>query len=467
MEDAAAAIRRALDGGAPYAPEPLLADAPPPDGTALVVRTSGSTGIPREVALSATALRASAAATHKRLGGPGRWFLALPATHVAGLQVISRSVVAGTRVGGGAAGSFTADGFAATAGAFLSDDGGSRAYVSLVPTQAHRLVEAADDGAPAGLDTLARFDAVLLGGAATPLPLLARLRDAGVRAVTTYGMSETCGGCVYDGVPLADVRVRLARDDAGRDAGRNDTARNTARDAGRDDGRDSAGRDAVGRDADDTGDTGAATGGPGDPQGSVPGVVEISGPVLATGYLGEAAATAAVFRTDPDGTRWFRTSDLGAVDADGRLTILGRADDVIVTGGVNVAPAAVEAALAELGEVCVVGVPDPEWGQVVTAVLARPSAERRVVGPTSSGRSPERPTAPTSDRPLDIRPTTTPTRVAPAPAELAERVRLLVADRLGRAAVPRRVFVTDAIPLRGPGKPDRRVLTEALTAAVG
>ncbi|MBO0608793.1 AMP-binding protein [Myceligenerans salitolerans] len=428
LEVAVAAVREALNGGAPYAPQPLLADAPPPEGTALVVRTSGSTGTPREVALSARALRASAAATHERLGGPGRWFLALPATHVAGLQVVSRSIVAGTAAGGGAAGPFTADGFAVDAGKFLADGGGSRAYVSLVPTQAHRLVEAADAGAPAGLDTLARFDAVLLGGAATPLPLRTRLRAAGVRAVATYGMSETCGGCVYDGVPLSGAHVRLARDVPGT-PGAPATASDRAR-------------------------------------GSAPGVIEISGPFLATGYLGDEDATAAAFRTDPDGSRWFRTSDLGTLDPGGRLTVLGRADDVVVTGGVNVAPAAVEAALAELGEVCVVGVPDPEWGQSVTAVVTRPPAGRRAVGPKSSGRSPGRPTARTSDRPLDIGPTASTIEVAPASAELTERVRLLVTRRLGRAAAPRRVFVTDAVPLRGPGKPDRSALAEALAAAM-
>ncbi|GAB4084486.1 o-succinylbenzoate--CoA ligase [Myceligenerans cantabricum] len=423
-----AAVRDALDGVAPFVPQPLLSAAPLPEGTALVVRTSGSTGTPREVALPATALRASAAATHERLGGPGRWFLALPATHVAGLQVISRTVVAGTAVGAGAAGPFTPDGFAAAASAFLSGGDGAAvgpetpggaegaagaaepdetgrqragvpAYVSLVPTQAHRLVRAADDGHPAGLTALARFDAVLLGGAATPPTLRARLRDAGVRAVVTYGMSETCGGCVYDGVPLPGVRVRVATD--GATALRSPAA----------------------------------------------GVVELSGPVLATGYLGDESATAAGFRTAPDGTRWFRTSDLGTLDASGRLTILGRADDVIVTGGVNVAPAAVEAALAELGEVCVVGVPDPEWGRAVVAVLALGRGRDR---PRAHARPSPHPGSPYLD---------------PAPQELTDRARALVTSTLGRAAAPRRVYLTDALPLRGPGKPDRAAIEAAVVSA--
>lgn len=373
-------VRAALAGGPAFAPRPRLHDGPLPDGTALVLLTSGSTGAPREVALSAAALRASADATHARLGGPGRWVLALPPTHVAGVQVVVRSVVAGTPLVAAPDGPFTAEGFARLVAA-LPDDG-LPAYTSLVPTQLHRLVEAAGAGSPAGLAALARFGAVLVGGAATPAPLLARARAAGVRAVTTYGMSETSGGCVYDGVPLPGVRVRLA---------------------------------------------GGASG---------PGIVELSGPTLALGYAGDPAATRAAFRTDPDGTRWFRTSDLGSLD-DGRLTVLGRADDVLVTGGVNVAPAAVEAVLAEvlpglLGravEACVVGVPDPEWGQAVVALVATGAA-----GPG----------------------------LTPLADDVVARVRAVVGERLGAAAAPRRLYETDALPTRGPGKTDRRAVAASV-----
>lgn len=402
------AVRDALDGGPAYAPQPRLSDAAVPPGTALVLRTSGSTGNPREVALSAAALRASAEATHERLGGPGRWLLVLPPTHVAGVQVVNRTVVAGTEVRLGDLTPFTPGAFAALAREFLDGHRGERAYVSIVPTQLHRLVAASDggvgdgdtDGDGDGLAELARFDAVLVGGAATPAPLLARARAAGVRAVTTYGMSETSGGCVYDGVPLAGVRVRLAR-------------------AGADDGT---------------------------------GVVELSGPVLAEGYVGDAAATAAAFRTDPDGTRWFRTSDLGSLD-DGRLTILGRADDVILTGGVNVAPAAVEAAIAEHlaglgtpGEACVVGVPDDEWGQAVVAVLALP------------GRA---------DADADADPALTDggPALAEGGADLLAGLRSAVAHTLGAPAAPRRVYLAAALPTRGPGKVDRRAVRDAVVLA--
>lgn len=358
------AVGAALDGdGPPVAPVPVLADADPGDA-ALVLRTSGSTGSAREVALSASALRASGEATHSRLGGPGHWLLTLPATHVAGVQVVARAHAGHGLTAAPAGEPFTADGFAALVRRAPHD---GRRYASLVPTQLHRLVVAAEsgaDGGARGLDALCSLDAVLLGGAATPAALLRRARVAGARVVTTYGMTETCGGCVYDGVPLPGVRVRLAR-------------------------------------------------------GS--GVVELSGPVLAEGYLGDDAATAAAFRTDPDGSRWFGTSDLGRIADDDppRLTVLGRADDVVVTGGVNVAPAAVEdvvAGVEGVGEVCVVGVPDPEWGQAVVAVV------------TLQGQ---------------------------ASSELSGAIRRRVADRLGRAAAPRRVLVVTDLPRRGPGKVDR------------
>ena len=324
------------------------------DDACVVVPTSGSTGEPRRVKISATALRASGEATAARLGGHGAWLLALPTTHVAGLQVVARSVLAGTEpVVLDLSAGFRGAGFAEAAERLPA----GRRLTSLVPTQVHRLLAEARAGSPAGLEALAGFDAVLLGGAATPPTVRAALRDAGVQVVTTYGMSETAGGCVYDGRPLDGVRVR-----------------------------------------------------------TVDGRVELSGPVLADGYVDDPVATAAAFVTGDAGSRWFRTSDLGEVAADGTLTVLGRADDVVITGGVNVAPAAVEAALAgldEVGEACVVGLPDPEWGQVVVAVVT----------------------------------------VAPGAAYVSEDTLLAQA----------RAVVTDALALRGPGKVDRRAV--ALLAA--
>ena len=319
---------------------------------AVLVATSGSTGVPKAVLLPAAALRASADATHARLGGPRRWLLPLPAHHVAGVQVLLRSRTGGTP----AAVMDLRDGFR-PAGFAAAAAEARAAYTSLVPTQLVRLLE--DD---AGLATLRSFAAVLLGGAAAPAALLDRAREAGVAVVTTYGMSETCGGCVYDGVPLDGVTVTLE-----------------------DDGR-----------------------------------IRLGGPVIAAGYRG--APSAGVFGAD--GT--FRTSDLGRWTADGRLEVLGRADDVIVTGGENVAPALVERALLAVPgvrEACVVGVPDLEWGaRVVAAVVA----ERGV-------------------RPADV---------------LAA-----VAPGLGRAA-PREVRVVDALPVRGIGKPDRDAVRALLSSVI-
>ena len=170
------------------------------EGTAVVVRTSGSTGASKGVELSAAALRHSARASLDRLGaGPGeRWLCCLPVTHVAGLQVLVRSLVSGTEP------------VLAERADAETVAGSGCAHVSLVPTQLHRLLGVLGSG-PA--KPLAGYSSVLLGGALAPASLLDAARAAGVPVVTTYGMSETCGGCVYDGVPLDGVRVEIRDDD--------------------------------------------------------------------------------------------------------------------------------------------------------------------------------------------------------------------------------------------------------------
>ena len=178
----------------------IAPDAGVADDTAVIIVTSGSTGEPKGVELSAAALRHSARASLARLGAAdgrdaGGWLCCLPVTHVAGLQVLVRSLLSSSE-------RTVAPTLTATA---LSESGCS--YVSVVPTQLVRLL-----GEPGGAAALAEFAAVLVGGAAAPAGLLDRARAAGVRAVTTYGMSETCGGCVYDGVPLDGVTVRAAGD---------------------------------------------------------------------------------------------------------------------------------------------------------------------------------------------------------------------------------------------------------------
>ncbi len=323
----------------------------------LLVRTSGSTGAPRTVALAAGALAASAAATERRLGGPAAWVLALPVEFVAGLQVLVRSVVAGTSpvLLADHAGDWTA---ALTAASRSAAAGGARLRcTAVVPTQLHRLVRAGRLGALAG------FDAVLVGGAATDESLRRAASDAGVRIVTTYGMAETCGGCVYDGEPLDGVTVRLAAD----------------------------------------------------------GRVHLAGPMLFDGYPDDPAATAAAL---VDGE--LRTQDVGRLDADGRLQVLGRVDDVVVSGGVNVSLPAVENALRgheAIADAAVVALPDREWGARVV-VVAR-AADR-----------------------------------APTLAELRDHV----GATLPRSWAPRALVLVDEVPRLSPSGKTDRLAVRALAA---
>lgn len=270
--------------------------ASPGEPEPLVIETSGSTGTPKRVVLSRRAMRASAAATQKRLGGAGQWLLNLPATYVAGVQVLFRSVLAGTTP------VLLEDHPDFVAAARAMD--GERRYVSLVPTQLTRMLR--DRREVAALRT---FDTVLVGGAAVESSLRRAAAAEGVRVVATYGMSETCGGCVYDGVPLEGAEVAVGRD----------------------------------------------------------GRIRIAGPMLFDGYDGQPGETAEVMEG-----RWFLTSDLGRLDADGRLQVLGRIDDVVVSGGVKVPGGAVARRLREHPRIAhaeVTAVADPEWGQRVVAVV--------------------------------------------------------------------------------------------------
>jgi len=182
------------------------------NGVGLIVETSGSSGKPKRVTLSREAILASANAAQIRLGGPGQWLLALPINFVAGANVLIRSLVADTQpVLMNTSVPFTAEAFARSA-SLMS---GARRYTSLVPTQLARLAAAIDDPfSPSGkndflLAQLRKFDAILVGGQAPQDEVVTALKDLGVNIVITYGMTETCGGCVYDGVALDGVRVDL------------------------------------------------------------------------------------------------------------------------------------------------------------------------------------------------------------------------------------------------------------------
>ena len=278
----------------------------------LVVTTSGSTARPKRVVLRRAAVLASADATHARLGGPGAWLLTLPHAYVAGVQVLVRSLHAGL-----APVIRAEDEPLAAAIARLE---GPRRYVSLVPTQLHRLLSSASAEAAEDLAALASLDAVLLGGGPVDADLRRSAAAHGIATVATYGMAETAGGCVYDGRPLDGVAMRT-----------DDEAR-----------------------------------------------IWLRGPMLFDGYEHDEAATRAAL---VDG--WFRTSDVGEVsrDADGEpvLRVLGRADDVVVSGGVNVPGAVVGDRLRTHPGVAaaeVIGVEDAEWGRrLVAYVVAAPGAD--------------------------------------------------------------------------------------------
>nr|WP_264037559.1 o-succinylbenzoate--CoA ligase [Mycolicibacterium hodleri] len=169
------------------------------DDVAVVVSTSGTTGVPKGAMLTAAALIASASATHDRIGGPGTWLLALPAHHVAGLQVMVRSLLAGT-IPVAVDPSFDVSELPYA----VESLGSGPRYTSLVAVQLAKAL-----GDPAATAALAELDAVLIGGGPMPATVGEAAAAAGIRVVRTYGMSETAGGCVYDGVPLDGVRLRL------------------------------------------------------------------------------------------------------------------------------------------------------------------------------------------------------------------------------------------------------------------
>ena len=342
-----AALRNALSGSGPavFVGEtslPLPAEVP--KRVALVVETSGSTARPKRVALSADALLASAAASASAIGGSGQWLLALPVHYIAGLNVLVRSIVSELEpvaVGG----SFDPLAFVA---AELSMSEDAPHFTALVPAQLTRILAEPQAAAAAG-----RFERILLGGQAAPASLLDAAREAGLRVTTTYGSSETSGGCVYDGTPIGNTSVRITA-----------------------------------------------------------GEVELSGAVLAEGYLDDDERTSAAF-VDDAGTRWYRTGDSGTF-VDGTLTVTGRLDDVLISGGIKVSLGELEAVVRALpghSEAVVVRVPSERWGEVPVVVTTRP---------------------------LEL-----------------EVVRATARAALGAAAAPARVLVVDAIPVLDSGKPDR------------
>ncbi|MFJ4253420.1 AMP-binding protein [Microbacterium sp. NPDC090003] len=355
------ALRRALDGG-PALGFGMLADVPDrvPVGTAVVIATSGSSGIPKRVALSAEALRTSAEATADRIGS-GRWLLALPTGYVAGLQVLVRSILAGTEPVA-LSGRFSPEAFAHATLSMLRH-GDEALYTSLVPAQVATLLDAAGDVAARA--ALQAYRAILVGGQSLPEPLRERASDLGVRLVRTYGSTETSGGCVYDGVPLDTVSVR-----------------------------------------------------------TVDGELRMAGPMLADGYLGDDELTSRMFVRDEHGIRWYRTGDLGLVE-NRVVRVHGRADNVIVSGGINISLDRVERIVRQvpgLHQAVVVGIDDERWGEASVIVAARGEVLRR------------------------------------SESDQLVHARDAVAEALGKHARPARLILVDEIATLASGKPDREAI---------
>lgn len=347
----------------------------------IIVQTSGSTtGQGNLVGLSPTNVLSSALATLVTLAdqpppttlapatldaarsalppaAQATWVTGLPVHHIAGLQVLTRSLLADTEpiiVN-------TAAGFdpAALAAAAERHDGATRLYTSLVPTQLREVV--ADPALARRIGE--RFDAILVGGAALPPATARAAAQAGLNIVRTYGMSETGGGCVYDGRALPGVQVSLTDVDA-----------------------------------------------------HGVGLIRLAGAMVVDGYLTDATPTNPRHRLGHS----ILTSDLGELTG-GVLSVIGRADDVIITGGANVSPQAVEQLLSDAGlEGIIVGVPDPRWGERLTFVTTTP------------GTTLDQVRAALGTRPAEQR--------------------------------PRALVTLPALPERGPGKIDRRRIASLAAA---
>ena len=397
-----------------------------PESIALVVGTSGSTGAPKQTALSVRAMRASARATERFFADypsvgsakqrravsedPAQWLLALPAHYVAGAQVLARSVLAGTAPVVAAS---VTDGVSFTPEVFLNAAerlSCARRFISLVPTQVHKLLEAAEANPTLGseiYDALGQFTGILLGGAPASASLLVAARELGLNVVTTYGSAETAGGCVYSGVALPGVRLRVVPEDAGL------------------------------LDSSVAGDASAE---------SAPNIgrIWLGGEHLASGYMGDSVRTASHFFVDADGCRWYRTDDYGSLtppapnapenEGAPMLNIVGSSDDVIITGGVKVSARAVAAVLEShpaVREAAVMGIPDARWGSAVAAAI------------TLRGASGAQSASDASQATCDM-------------------LREFCTDKLGAAGTPKYLRILADFPTASTGKPDRQAIYSML-----
>jgi len=261
-----------------------------PNYAAVAIGTSGTTGTSKEVLLTSTALISSAQASNKFIGAQSgqTWSLLLPLTHIAGVNVVVRSMELGT----------TPIDLRDFNGDYPKAD-----YTAIVPTQLFRAV----NGEQRLLNHLKSAKAVLVGGAALSQSLRNQAELAGIKVITTYGMTETCGGCVYDGTALDGVEIEIRN-----------------------------------------------------------GKICIKGPVLATSIsLNEG---------------WFETSDLGEYDND-HLVVIGRSDDVIISGGENLSLSTVENSLSIAfpdTQFAAFAVEDPQWGQSLQLAVVGTISEDQI-----------------------------------------------------------------------------------------
>jgi O-succinylbenzoic acid--CoA ligase len=328
-------ITSALAGDGPTLGFGQIASGYAPSDIAVVIGTSGTTGDPKEVALTAQAITSSAKASNEFLGAKhgDTWSLLLPLTHIAAVNVFVRALQLGT----------VPIDLRNVEGNYPDAD-----FTAIVPTQLFRAL----NGDSRLLQHLQNAKKVLIGGAALSQGLRRQAKSAGIEVVSTYGMTETCGGCIYDGEAISDVEFEVKN-----------------------------------------------------------GLVRIKGKTLATTYLNTS------WNLDNE---WFETSDLGEI-VDNKLVVLGRADDVIISGGENISLSAIESSLAVAFpqlQTAAFSYSDPQWGQ---------SLHLAVVGEFSD-----------------------------------EAILLHLEKDLGSVAKPKSIHHLSSLPLRGIGKIDREVLAKEI-----
>jgi O-succinylbenzoic acid--CoA ligase len=301
----------------------LRQDAP----SLVIINTSGSTGINKRVQLSTAAIAASAKLSNAAVGAATGdiWSLLLPTNHIAGINVLARAIILDSKI----------------VGVDQPAD-----FTAIVPTQLHRALT----GDAQLLHHLKNCKAVLVGASATSKTLLAKAFESGINVITTYGMTETSGGCVYNNLPLPGVLIAISED----------------------------------------------------------GLIKINGPILAQGYEGQEDLWSQRFK---DG--WFTSNDLGEI-IDDQIFVIGRADDVIISGGEKISLISIERELAENfpdTNFLATSIPDSEWGDKLCLL---------------------------ADGEFD-----------------QNKVSQLLHHNLGKQFVPKDYLIVAAIPQIGVGKPDR------------